>query len=442
MKSIYKKTNQLLLSLSVSVFNNRQIILITKKTLPVALEKKRILLLATFIFAIHCLSFGQGSTYVGSYNTSAPIVLSGISNLTISNLQIVNPNGECISLTNCSNITIQNCKLGPSKMEGIYLYNCTNVTITNCSMEKVRSGVLAEHSSRITFERNEVKNMNGPSPHGQMIQLAYCSGGGHSIRYNISENILGESYPEDIVNIYMSSGTADSPIIISNNWIRGGGPSSSGGGIMIGDNGGSYTFVENNILVDPGQYGIAIAGGHHNTIKNNKVYGKQQSFTNVGVYAWEQYGLPCHDLTISNNEVNYKSKSGSLNNWWFADNVGIIGGASTNVYNPNLNASILPTTIIGRAKQVVTEVTPTPTEENYNIYSSPAFGHSIFVTSKTPNNDKIAIYNLNGQKIIEQSTNDTRTEINTNSMASGVYIVKISNNEKTIEVKKIIINKN
>ena len=216
-------------------------------------------------------------------------------------------------------------------------------------MEKVETGVLAEYSSVISFEYNEVKNVTGPMPHGQMIQLAYCSGGGHSIRYNVSENILGESYPEDIINIYMSSGTVDSPIVISNNWIRGGGPSKSGGGIMIGDNGGSYSFVENNILVDPGQYGIAIVGGHHNTIKNNKVYGKQQSFTNVGIYAWEQYGLPCHDLTISNNEVNFKHRDGFLNNLWFSDNVGTVAGKATNMYIPNLTQYVLPTQIIGRA---------------------------------------------------------------------------------------------
>jgi len=306
-------------------------------------------LIASCLLGVCDFAWGQGSLYAGLYTRSARIEYANKSNFIIKGLEIGNISNHCITLLNCHNVTIKNCKLGPSKREGVYLYKCTNVTIINCSMEKVETGVLAEYCSRITFEHNEVKNVTGPIPHGQMIQLAYCSGGGHSIRYNVSENILEQSYPEDIINIYKSSGTTDSPIIISNNWIRGGGPSKSGGGIMIGDNGGSYTFVENNILVDPGQYGIAIAGGHHNSIKNNKVYSKQQSFNNVGIYAWEQYGLPCHDLTISNNEVNYKSASGSLNNWWFSDNVGIVTGKATNLYCPSLTLDVLPTQIIGRA---------------------------------------------------------------------------------------------
>ena len=311
---------------------------------------KIIFLIASSLLVVCDFTWGQGSSYSGLYTRSARIEYANKSNFSIKGLEIANPTGHSISLTNCSNITIQNCKLGPSKMEGVYLYNCTNVTITNCTMEKVQTGVLAESCSGIKFEYNEVKNVQGPFPRGQMILLANCSGGGNSISFNISENILGQSYPEDIINMYMSSGTADSPIIISNNWIRGGGPSMSGGGIMLGDNGGSYVLVENNILVDPGQYGIGIASGHHIKVINNKVYGRKQDFTNVGLFAWEQYKLECHHITIANNEVNFTHRDGFLNNWWFSDNVGIVAGKATNLYSPNLTPNVLPIQIINRAK--------------------------------------------------------------------------------------------
>jgi len=36
-----------------------------------------------------------------------------------------------------------------------------------------------------------------------------------------------------------------------------------GGGIMLGDGGGSNIVAKNNILVDPGQYGMAVSGGSY-----------------------------------------------------------------------------------------------------------------------------------------------------------------------------------
>ncbi|MEI7503976.1 MAG: right-handed parallel beta-helix repeat-containing protein [Paludibacter sp.] len=311
--------------------------------------RKIIFIIVSCLFGVCNLTWGQGSSYTGSYTRSPRIEYSNKSNIIIMGIEIANPTGHSISLTNCSNITIQNCKLGPSKKEGIYLYKCKNVTITNCSIEKVESGVLAVSSSGIKFEYNEVKNVQGPYPRGQMIQFVYVNGSGNSISFNVSENILGQSYPEDIINMYMSSGTADSPINICNNWIRGGGPSFSGGGIMLGDSGGSYILVENNILVDPGQYGIGISSGHHITVRNNKVYGRKQEFTNVGIYAWEQYKLGCHDISISNNEVNYVNKIGEEVAYWNGGNCGVIEGWYTNISNSQLNAYVLPARIIDRA---------------------------------------------------------------------------------------------
>ncbi len=120
-------------------------------------------------------------------------------------------------------------------------------------------------------------------PRGQMVQFNNVKGGGNSINYNVVENILGQSSPEDAISVYMSNGIVGDPIQVVGNWIRGGGPSGSGGGIMVGDYGGSHILVKDNILVDPGQYGIAISSGTGISIKNNKIYAKQQSFTNVGL---------------------------------------------------------------------------------------------------------------------------------------------------------------
>ena len=313
--------------------------------------KKELILNVLFLILFQCFSFGQGSAYCGPYKESSPIVWNNVHNKTISKLKIIHPTGHCIKLTNCSNITIQNCKLGPSKNEGVYLYKCTNITVTNCSMDSVDSGVVADGCTGIKVTYNDVKNVLGPLPRGQMVQFGNVYGTGNCINYNVGENITGQSNPEDEISLYMSNGTEEDPIQVIGNWIRGGGPSNSGGGIMTGDKGGSYIIVQDNILVNPGQYGITISSGNHITIKNNKIYSMKRPFSNVGLSAWNQYPTNCFSNSIMNNEINYTNKKGELNCMWNAGNCGDITGWKTNQYNANLKSTILPTKIIGRCQQ-------------------------------------------------------------------------------------------
>jgi hypothetical protein len=222
----------------------------------------------------------------------------------------------------------------------VYIFNCTGVTVDSCLIANVKTGVNAVQSQTIVFSNSQAKNMMGPFPSGQFVQYNNVSGAGNRIINNKFENVLGQSYAEDAINIYMSNGVAGDPITISGNSIRGGGPSNTGGGIMLGDNGGSYQLAENNTLVDPGQYGMAIAGGSNMSILNNSIYGKQQSFTNVGLYYWNQSGKASTNITISGNQVNFTSKSGELNNTWL--NGTAPAGWSTNVYNKLLGETLLP----------------------------------------------------------------------------------------------------
>jgi hypothetical protein len=217
-------------------------------------------------------------------------------------------------------------------------------------MESVRTGVLAVESKGIKVTYNDVKNVLGPFPRGQMVQFDEVNGVGNSISFNACENLPGHSNPEDAISLFKSNGTAAEPIMVVGNWIRGGGPSLSGGGIILGDYGGSYINVEDNILVDPGQYGIAITAGNNLTIKNNKIYGRQQSFTFWGLMSYIQYPNPTHSNTISNNEVNWKNHQGIPRNFWNDGKGGVINGWNTNTYNPDLTESILPAKIIGRDK--------------------------------------------------------------------------------------------
>ena len=403
--------------------------------------KKLIVLTGIFLSIFQCFTYGQGSSYSGTYTTSAPITWNGISNQTISKLQITNTSGNCITLNNCSNITIEYCKLGPSKNEGVYLSNCTNITIINCTLANVESGVYAASSSGVKFTYNDVQNVQGPFPKGQMCQFDKVSGAGNSISYNVSENISGQSNPEDCISLYKTNGTAASPVLIVGNWIRGGGPSTSGGGIMTGDAGGSYITVQDNILVNPGQYGIAVASGTNIIVSNNKIYGKAQAFTNVGLYVWNQYATACSSITCMNNQVNFYYKAGTVNNTYNPGNCGTVTGWSTNTFPTTLNESILPTKIIARVKGTTTDVAPPAIdlETGFKVYPNPASDHITIESSTGLNNGKVIIYNIKGQRIIEKSISGGNMDIDTRTLAKGIYLLKISSDNQRTEDKKIII---
>jgi parallel beta-helix repeat protein len=405
--------------------------------------KRQFLLIIISLFVSHFISYGQGSTYSGTYKISAPIIWNGINGQTISGLDIENAPGNSIELTNCSNITIQNCRIANSKGIGIKLYGCSNITITNCSMESVSSGVNACTCTGIKFEYNEVKNVLGPMPRGQMIQFDTVSGGGNSISYNIGENIQGQSAPEDEISLYKSNGLPNDPIVIAGNWIRGGGPSNSGGGIMTGDGGGSYVLVKDNILVNPGQYGIAISSGNNITVMNNKVFSAQLAFSNVGIYAFNQYPSSCSSNTISNNSINFTYKTGIINNTYTDGTCGTLTGWATNIYDKNLNASVLPQTIIGRTKSITTGlITPIMyNTKKINLFPNPA-KNQVFLESESGLTDgKAFIYNSNGQKIIEVALNNNTTQIDISNLIVGDYKVKVTSSNQTIDNMKLIIQK-
>ncbi len=312
-----------------------------------------------------------GTAYCGPYNTSEPIVLNDIHDTTITGLEITNPDGHCIRLNNCTNITIENCFLRDASGNGVNVENSSNITVTNCSMESIATGVYVQgQSSQIQVLYNTCVNVNGPFPRGQLTQFNGVSGENNKINYNVAENFLGESYPEDIINVYKSNGTADSPIEIKGNWIRGGGPSSSGGGILVGDNGGSYTTVEDNILVNPGQYGLAIAGGENMKLLNNTVFAEQKDFNNVGLYVWNQYDPACGNHTVSGNSVNYTKADGTKNNAWNGNNCGEIIGWDDNEWGADIDASILPEVIDRCAIDVRAENLIAHYEFNNNMLDS------------------------------------------------------------------------
>ena len=279
-----------------------------------------------------------------------PTTYTNLSNLLIEGLQFTNKSGNNLVFKNCKNITIRNCYFGLSSEEAISIELGSGITIENNLFANNKGGVYALRTKgSVVIRNNQFINTKGPLPRGQYIQLDACSGAGNIIENNKGESWPGESDPEDLISLFKSRGTAESPILVRNNIFRGGGPSSSGGGIMTGDTDGGYVIVENNILVDPGQYGIAAAGGNNIIIRNNKVFGRSQHFTNVGIYVWAQADAPCSDIEVSNNDINYTKGNiakPEKNDIWDGENCGAITGLETNKFTLTLEELKMPEHLI------------------------------------------------------------------------------------------------
>ena len=208
------------------------------------------------------------------------------------------------------------------------------------------SGILASRSAvGATFRvvRNRVLNIDGRRSDGEgaysgfsIVQFVQISNGRElresEIAWNEVVNEPFHSRVEDVINLYKTSGTASSPIRIHHNYIEGAYPLDplrerfSGGGILLGDDGGSHQHTYRNHVVATTNYGIAIAGGHHNRVEANRVVacgklpdGSPIAAQNVGVYIWNQYGSPFYENVGRNNVVAWVQAGGGREDWWVPD---------------------------------------------------------------------------------------------------------------------------
>lgn len=169
----------------------------------------------------------------------------------------------------------------------LYFVECSNIVVSNCSFKHTNS----KHSLQCD-KSNHIRIIN-----------------------NYFEEPVGTSQAVDIINLFKSNHA-----LVDGNYLIGGGPHPSGGGIMLGDNMGDNQVASNNVCVNCGQYGIAIAGGTNNKIINNTVMGVQKPWTNVGIYVW---GIPQRNSTVNhaivkNNRVSWKNKEGKNNPLWIS----------------------------------------------------------------------------------------------------------------------------
>ncbi len=248
---------------------------------------------------------------------SDPIRVYDKKNIIIQNLSITSLTGNALTLEACENVIVRNCYFGVSKGAGISIQRGVNITIENCFFSNNRFGVQAQDSRTIKVLNSQFLNVHGDESAtvrgGNFIQYNQVNGEGNLIIGNKMEAFDGETDVEDLISIFASFGTANSPITIKNNILKGGGPSMGGGSIQTGDGNGAHIIVDSNLIYHPAGFGIAASGGNNIRITNNKIVLRPVPPSwHTGIYTanYSPQRGDCYNITVANNLVNYNATNG------------------------------------------------------------------------------------------------------------------------------------
>ena len=316
------------------------------------------------------ITITKGGTYTGNWQSTNPNT-PAVSIQTTQPVTIINSNiqsrGTLIdSEISHANVTIKNTKgwaLNPNVVgvyPGRFLYavKFDNLDVENNTMVGT-SGIEMGYyqgdgtsAKTVKVLRNNALNIDGRYSDGnggfmtgpndneyvQFAQFNQCFNmTGVEIAWNQVINQPGQSRPEDNISVFESSGTANSPILIHDNYIQGAYPAApatdtsySGGGIMLSDGttGSASTATGNvsaynNIIISTTNYAIAISSGHNNTIYNNTIVssgllpnGQKIASENVGIYIWNNINDPNWANNYEyGNTIGWMGPSGRNDKW-------------------------------------------------------------------------------------------------------------------------------
>ncbi len=302
-------------------------------------------------------NYGNG-TFSGNWASNDPnvpaITITTSKPVTIENSALRGP-GDLILTTNTTgfNLTVRNTSgygtnpnvAGRSKGNFIHASQVAKLDMENNYIEGTAFGVYVDGYSgsrsgdqTITIRANVGKNMDGRHSDGNNGYMTSQNdrSWSHFAQINHINNVPGidiswnqvidepyNSSVDDVINIYQSGGTADSPLNIHDNYIQGAYPNDpktdgySGGGIITDggtdtqDNASAYVHMYGNQVVDTANYGLAISNGHDNEIYNNRVIsagvlsdGTPIASQNVGVYISDTYGSNIANGTFHDNHAH------------------------------------------------------------------------------------------------------------------------------------------
>lgn len=240
------------------------------------------------------------------YNNAGTVV---VRNKYFENMDIGTNNGYDIEITGTGNLTFINCVFGPSISNGVTITSFSGTAkFLGCVWISNRVGIeFSASSGNLQVDGGYVLNPWGaPQCKGQFVQFESVTTADSYIKKVRGKSFWGEGNTEDWVSMYASTGTT-LPIRIEDNYFEGGGPSTSGGGIMSGDTDGGNQVVQRNKLKNVGNYLFAIASGEDITVTNNQAYQIDDGTSTIAcyVYGGQNGATTCSGHEFSNNSFNF-----------------------------------------------------------------------------------------------------------------------------------------
>jgi len=246
-----------------------------------------------------------------AYALENPIYIANLKDAIIEKNSISNSFGDCMVLINPVNVTVKSMVISGCAGRAIKILGGHHVTISKNLIQDMCQGIYVQGAGEgNVISRNKLKRVHKCTPttlSNNLIQLNGVIGAGNKVIDNFINGIPGESDSEDNISIYNSSGTELSPILVSGNCINGASTSPSGGGIITGEGGHSaYVDIVNNTVINPGGYGLAIAGGVKQKIMFNSVYqAPGNPISRNGIVVWNQTLTSCNNNYLVGNNVDF-----------------------------------------------------------------------------------------------------------------------------------------
>lgn len=258
--------------------------------------------------------WGDGAVFGSRPSQTQPIVISGEDGVVIENLGF--EGGPFIWREG----------RGHNAHVPIRIINSRNVLIRNCDFKDVSEVVSVEgNSSDILVQYTRTKGIVGPGSRvdeqtGNFLQTVSSS----IVRVLVTHNKIVvpttldpwggqyERFTEDVISFYAASEClAEYNQIDATGYER-----DYGTGIIAGDASGNGHVIRGNSLLNPGQVGLATAGGFGHRFYNNAIWrdGDQRPGSgNTAAYFWGYQGNPIGDGLYQGNRAKWIGGGGFWN---------------------------------------------------------------------------------------------------------------------------------
>ena len=206
----------------------------------------------------------------------------------------------------------------------ILLENCTGITIRDCDFQDVSEPVAVIGGSDIVVEWTRTNGIVGPGSRVDEQTGNFLQTVGQPSRVKIWDNKIVastdtdpwggqyETMTEDVISLFSASDCE----VFRNRIDATGYTREYGTGIIAGDANGDGHMVADNWLLNPGQVGLATAGGFGHRFSGNRLWrdsNQVHGSGNTAAYFWGYQGNPIGDGRYESNRAKWHGGGGFWN---------------------------------------------------------------------------------------------------------------------------------